>query len=53
MKKDNTTTNASNEAENPAFLVGAVMRRATGIMFKEKELLDGDIVAQHCKMIDD
>jgi hypothetical protein len=24
MTKDNLTTNASNEAENPAFLVGAV-----------------------------
>jgi hypothetical protein len=25
MTKDNLTTNASNEAENPAFLVGAVI----------------------------
>ena len=25
---DNLTTNASNEAESPAFLVGAVMRSA-------------------------
>ena len=32
---------------------GAVMRRATGIMFQGKELLDGDIVAQHCQMVDD
>lgn len=27
MKKDNLTTNASNEAETPAFLVGAVISR--------------------------
>jgi hypothetical protein len=27
MTKDNTTTNASNEAESPAFLVGAVISR--------------------------
>jgi len=33
--------------------IGAVMRRATGIMFKGNELLDGDIVAQHCQMRDD
>jgi hypothetical protein len=26
MKKDNLTTNVSNEAESPAFLVGAVIR---------------------------
>lgn len=26
---DNLTTNASNEAESPAFLVGAVMRGAS------------------------
>jgi len=42
-----------NEPQSPAFLQGVVMRRATGIIFKGNELLDGDIVAQHCQMIDD
>ena len=42
-----------NKPQSPAFLQGAVMRRATGIIFKGKELFDGDIVAQHCQMIDD
>ena len=42
-----------NESQIPALLQDAVMRRATGIMFKGKELLDGDIVAQHCQMIYD
>jgi hypothetical protein len=34
MTKDNTTTNASNEAESPAFLVGAVISRFS---FEERE----------------
>jgi hypothetical protein len=29
MKKDNTTNNLSNEAANPAFLVGAVISSAS------------------------
>jgi len=42
-----------NETKQEQLRINAVMRRATGIMFKGKELLDGDIVAQHCQMIDD
>ena len=42
-----------NYSENANSDLGAVMRRATGIMFKGNELLDGDIVAQHCQMRDD
>jgi len=41
------------EPQNPAFLVAAVMRRASGIMLNGQELLDGDIAVQHCQMIDD
>ena len=42
-----------NNQESAQLGIGAVMRRATGIMFKGNELLDGDIVAQHCQMRDD
>ena len=38
MTKDNTTTNTSNEAESPAFLVGAVSgssRDYTDVVFDE------------------
>jgi hypothetical protein len=42
MTKDNLTTNASDEAESPAFLVGAVMRSASEVLLRleeaEKEL---------------
>lgn len=30
-----------------------VMRRAIGVLLNGQELHDGDIVAQHCQMIDD
>jgi len=46
-------TKTSKEVETGNLQQGAVMRRATGIMFKGNELLDGDIVAQHCQMRDD
>ena len=45
--KVEVTTSSKHDAKLP------VMRRATGIMFNGNELLDGDIVAQHCQMIDD
>ena len=45
-KLDNTT-----EPQHDAKLL--VMRRATGILLNGQELHDGDIVAQHCQMIDD
>lgn len=35
---DNLTTNASNEAENPAFLVGAVMRSAFHVQLRLEDL---------------
>ena len=43
----------SNNHEIGNLQQGAVMRRATGIIIKGNELLDGDIVAQHCQMVDD
>lgn len=47
MQTVETTTSSPNSTN------ALVMRRATGLFLNGKELLDGDIVAQHCQMIDD
>jgi len=48
--KDNLTTNASNEAESPAFLVGAVMRRFCSECEKPKVYCKGMCQACYSKM---
>ena len=48
--KDNLTTNASNEAESPAFLVGAVMRRFCSKCEKPNVFCKGMCQACYSKM---
>ena len=41
------------ENSQPTLQQHNVMRKATGILLNGQELHDGDIVAQHCQMVDD
>lgn len=50
MAKDNLITNASNEAESPAFLVGAVMRRFCSECEKPNVFCKGMCQACYSKM---
>lgn len=52
MAKDNLTTNASNEAESPAFLVGAVMPRFSVSLFYRRQTDNQTQERLVCKIIE-
>lgn len=52
MTKDNLTTNASNKAESPAFLVGAVMPRFSVSLFYRRQTYNQTQERLVCKIIE-
>lgn len=51
--KPNRNTKADSGTSSKGIAKPLVMRRAIGVLLNGQELHDGDIVAQHCQMIDD